>query len=170
MMGMMNKDASVCEASYYLNGFRDHVVSCGEVMIKGFVDAELIIGRDVIILGGGKITLLAGENCFLMPVKNPLFVENAHCVNLVSIGGRGHTWISELNARKTYLFKTHVHVLNTVEAWLSRLTSVRTVAKALKIVFTSPHVYIEKLIPQEVNTVYTYRPYQDLSSVEEKEG
>jgi hypothetical protein len=96
MMEMMNKDTSVCEASYYLNGFRDHVVSCGEIVIKGFVDAELIIGREVIILGGGKITLLAGENCFLMPVKNPLLVQNAHCINLFSKQCSGGYLLSRL--------------------------------------------------------------------------
>lgn len=166
---MTHWEKNVCEARYYLSGFKDHVVSCGEIVIKGFVNAELIIGRDVVILGGGKITLLAGENCFLMPVKNPLLVENAYCMNLVSIGGKGHVWISELNTRKAYLFKTHVQVLNTEEAWLSRLANVKTVSKALKIVFASPHAYIEKLISEEVNTVYTYKPYQGLSSVEGKE-
>ncbi len=169
MMVMMETEKSVCEASYYLSGFRDHVVSCGEIVIKGFLDADLIIGRDVVILGGGRITLLAGENCLLMPIKNPLLVENAYCINLVSIGSRGHVWISELNTRRAYLFKTHVQTLSTEEAWLSRLANVKTVSKASRIVFASPHAYIENIIPKEIGVVYTYKPYHDLSSVEEKE-
>ncbi|MEM4748515.1 MAG: hypothetical protein QXS26_01370, partial [Thermosphaera sp.] len=157
---MQKNEPMICEATYYLNGFNDHIISCGEVFVKGFVNAKLIIGRDVIIAGKGRVSFLAGENCLLIGTGNILIVENAYCINLISVGGKGHVWINEVNSRKSYLAKTHVNILNTEELWLSKLSNVKVLSKSSKIVFNSPNTYIEKILPARLDIVYTYNPYR----------
>lgn len=131
-----------------------------EVYVVGLIKAGIIIGdNEVVLLGGGKIDLLASRKCIVATIRKPLIISNAYCNSMITIGSRNPVAVGYLKADKLYARRTYIGRLKVSEANLSELCVIDELEYAEKLTFIDPHLYIRR-IGELKDIYYAYKPYQ----------
>jgi len=146
---------------------RDHVIVFGRlkypyvkakrVQVLGALRAVLVVAdEEIVVLGSGRVNVLASNNCILLSGKRPLIVERAHCVNILVLGGRAPVVLKYVRARSIYARRAIMGEVEVEKAVLAELCSIETLSKASRIVFVDPHLYFENL-GYLGEVMYTYK-------------
>lgn len=135
---------------------RDHIIVFGRlkcpyikakrVQVLGVLRAVLVVAdEEIVVLGSGRVNVLASNNCILLSNKRPLIVERAHCVNILVLGERAPVVLKYVRARSIYARRAIMGELEVEKAVLAELCSIETLLRASRVVFVDPHLYIENL-------------------------
>jgi len=126
-------------------------------VVVGFIDSSIVIGeKRVVVIGGGRIGILSGNECILVSMKTPLLVSNIHCGSIIALGLKEPIVAGVIRTDRLYTKKLYVKKLIVNTATLGEQCIIEELESARELIFTDPHMYIKKIGRVE-KTFFSYK-------------
>ena len=128
-----------------------------EVYVLGSMEVGVLVSEKVaVLIGSGKVGLLASNTCIVFSTRKPLAIGSAYCGVALLVGANAPLLVGYLKSNKAFVRKAHVQRLCASEATLSSLCAIDELEVSERTVFTDPHTYVKKVI--SIGDVsYSYR-------------
>ncbi|MGC8982159.1 MAG: hypothetical protein ACP5KA_00155 [Desulfurococcaceae archaeon] len=118
-------------------------VKSSELLAVGVFRLGIVVAeKEALLIGSGRVDVLAGFKCVLVATGGPLVVNVAHCVEVVAFGGKHPVLVGTLRSEGVYARRTYVKELHARKAVLGELCAIENLDCTEKVVFTDPHTYV----------------------------
>lgn len=129
----------------FVGNARRGILHEDEVFAVGTFSIDIAVGRRLaMFVGGGRLGVLAGGDCYLISRGKPIIVNSVHCYNLVAVGSRNPILANTIRCKRIYARRLVVDELEASTAVLGEMCVVGNLVKADRLVFTDPHTYLKK--------------------------
>lgn len=157
LIGYIEKDYLEAKEVFIIGGLRSNNVNVERLTIIGCVNVKnLLLTHDLLIIGGGRIRELTGENIIISASDAPFFIDKLKAKKAYLLGEKYPIIIHDVFALSAFLEHTLVSKMKSKKIIFSSRTRIKTLSDCKELYFTDPHVYIEKLLCNPEKHVFKY--------------
>ena len=137
---------------------RKSFVKGSDVLLVGSIQVNIAVAlKSAIVIGTGRIGVLAGENCYIVSQGGPLIIGALHCINALAIGVRHPIVIHDVKSKHFYARRALAKNIKAEKCVLGEMCIVENLASSDELVFADPHVYLKNL-GEVKNMEFAYEP------------
>ncbi|ADI31562.1 hypothetical protein [Staphylothermus hellenicus] len=157
LIGYVDRDHLELDEAHVIGGIKSVYINTKHLTVIGFVNVKnLLITKNLLVIGGGRIKKLVGENIILKTDNTPLIIDELKAREAYLLGGKHPVIIYDALLFSTFLKHALINKLKAKKIFFSSRARVKVLADCNELYFLDPHTCIEELQCKPSKTVYKY--------------
>lgn len=156
-IGYIEKDNFRADEAIIIGGIKSNNIDIKNLTIIGYVHVKnLLLTHDLLIIGGGRIRELIGNNIIINSNEAPFFIDKLKAKQAYLLGGRHPIIVHDAFIFHSYLKHTLVSTMKSKKIIFSERSRIKILTDCNELYFIDPHTFIEELRCSPNRYVFKY--------------
>ncbi|ABN69482.1 hypothetical protein Smar_0370 [Staphylothermus marinus F1] len=162
LIGFIDRDHFEIDEALVIGGIKSVYINTKYLTVIGFVNVKnLLVTKNLLVIGGGRIKKLVGENIILKTDDAPLIIDELKAKEAYLLGGKHPVIIYDALLFSTFLKHALINKLKAKKIIFSSRARVKVLADCDELYFIDPHTYIEEFQCKPSKYVFKYEVVEE---------